>query len=187
MSDVRLSYGKDCNVEEFAKELQLINLPAIFRYWLSWWLFDKAFWQLQRLLVLGLPVGYSRTNRNRGVVEDTLFWKTLLEFFIFLRYPGNSRQNKAQSWIFHKIVLHLLEIPRPKTKTPLAVLKFHITFSWFGHLGNSASFLISTWKFHVLFLWYPWKFHILNPCVWIFSWIAQWPLTNRYFLSAVCN
>ena len=31
MSDVRLSYGKDCNVEEFAKELQLINLFAIFR------------------------------------------------------------------------------------------------------------------------------------------------------------
>ena len=135
----------------------------------------------------GLFQNKSKQVGGRGGVRIHFFEKPLLEFFIFLLYPGNSRQNHAQPWIVHKIVLHPLDIPRPKTKTPLAVWKFHITFSWFSHIGNSTSFLINSWKFHVLFLWYPWKIHILNPRVWIFFGIAQWPLTNRFFLSAVCN
>ena len=34
--------------------------------------------------------------------------------------------------------------------------------------GNSTSFLIGPWNFHMLILEYLWKFHILSPPVWIF-------------------
>ena len=74
----------------------------------------------------------------------------IFHFFYFT--SGNSRQNKAQplaGWIFHKIVLDPLEIPRPKTKTPgnsTHIIYFLVT------LGNSTLFLINHWKFHMLFL-----------------------------------
>ena len=74
----------------------------------------------------------------------------IFHFFYFT--SGSSRQNKAQplaGWIFHKIVLDPLEIPRPKTKTPgnsTHIIYFLVT------LGNSTLFLINHWKVHMLFL-----------------------------------
>ena len=57
------------------------------------------------------------------------FLKNPLEFFIFILY---------MPWIFHKIVLDPLEIPRPKTETP----------------GNSTWFFLGhPWKFHFVFNW----------------------------------
>ena len=58
-------------------------------------------------------------------------------------------KTKLNPWIFHKIVLDPLEIPRPKTKTPgnsTHIIYFLVT------LGNSTLFLINHWKFHMLFL-----------------------------------
>ena len=43
-----------------------------------------------------------------------LFQKNIQVFYLTL---GNSRQNKAPSLVFHKIVLHSSEILRPKIKT----------------------------------------------------------------------
>ena len=55
-------------------------------------------------------------------------------FTLPLEIPDKT---KLTPWIFHKIVLDLLEIPRPKTKT----------------LGNSTLFFLGhSWKFHMLFL-----------------------------------
>ena len=34
--------------------------------------------------------------------------------------------------------------------------------------GNSTSFLIDPWHFHMVFLQYPWKFHVLNPSLGFF-------------------
>ena len=68
------------------------------------------------------------------------FFGNPLEFYFT---PGKSRQNKAQ---------------------PL-----DISQNCIRSLGNSASFLINPLKFHRLFLWYPWKLHILNlPCLGFF-------------------
>ena len=38
--------------------------------------------------------------------------------------------------------------------------------------GDSTSFLMTPWNFHILFFQYPWKFHVLNAPVWIFYGIA---------------
>ena len=53
---------------------------------------------------------------------------------------------------FFRIFTLPLEIP---DKTRLHSKKLHKT-------GNSTLFLISSRKIHLLFLQYPWKFHILN-------------------------
>ena len=74
--------------------------------------------------LLYLEVGYSRKKIKQ--VEDILFWKNSLGFFIFLLYPWKFQTKQLNPWIFHKIVLDPLEIPRPKEKTPW---KFHIIFS----------------------------------------------------------
>ena len=93
-----------------------------------------------------------------------LFWKPPLGFFIFFTLPLEiPDKTKLNPWIFHKIVLDPLEIPRPKTKTPLEIPHYFFLVT----LGNLTSFLINPWKFHMLFLWYPWKFHILKlPPFW---------------------
>ena len=57
-------------------------------------------------------------------------------------------------------MLHPSEILRPKTKTPGREIPhgyFLIT------PGNSTLFFIDPKKSHLLFLQYPWKFHILDP------------------------
>ena len=88
------------------------------------------------------------------------FLKTSLGIFHFFYFtPGNSRQNKAQPldcWIFHKIVVDLLQFPRQKQR-PLEIPYYFFSVT----LGNSTSFLINPWKFHMIFLRCPWKFHIL--------------------------
>ena len=105
----------------------------------------------------------------RGV-EDILFWKTPGIFHFFTLPLEIPDKTQLKPWIFRKIVLDLLEVPRPKTKTPgLEILHYFFLIT----LGNSTSFLINPCKFHMLFLWHPWKFQILKLPVWIFSGIAQ--------------
>ena len=79
---------------------------------------------------------------------------------------------------FHKIVLHnTLDIQGPKPR--LLFWKFHIFF--LVTLGNSTLFLINLWKFHMLFLWYSWKFHILKPLCLFFFWNS--PLCHHHSLD----
>ena len=90
--------------------------------------------------------------------------------------PGNSAKLCYTPWTFqgHK--------PRP-----MEILHnfFLITPE------NSTSFSINPRNFHMLFLQYPWKFHILNRPVWIFSGIAQscWLLTKKVLshFTPMCN
>ena len=84
-------------------------------------------------------MGYSRKNpnTNRGL-RIYLFENSpgIFHFFtLSLEIPDKARPN---SWIFHKIALNPLEIPRPNTKTPP---------------GNSTLF----------FLGHPWKSPPLPP------------------------
>ena len=53
--------------------------------------------------------------------------KKTLEFFFFLPLEIPEK-TKLNPWIFHKIVLDLLEIPRPETKT-----LGNSTLSFLGH------------------------------------------------------
>ena len=88
--------------------------------------------------------------------------KISMEFLIFftlsLEVPGKTKFNPC---ISYKVVLDPLEIPQGQKQRPLEISHYF----FLGTLGNSTSFLINSWKFHSmwLFLWYPWKFHILNP------------------------
>ena len=56
-----------------------------------------------------------------------IFKKKTLEFFFFLPLEIPEK-TKLNPWIFHKIVLDLLEIPRPETKT-----LGNSTLSFLGH------------------------------------------------------
>ena len=63
------------------------------------------------------------------------------------------------------------KISKVKTQDPW---KFQELF--LNTLGISTSFLIDPWNFHMLFLPYSWKLHLLKPSphpIWIFSGIAQ--------------
>ena len=54
-----------------------------------------------------------------GGVRIYFFDPTPLEFFFFLHYPWKFQTKQSSApWIFHKIVLDPLEIPRSKPKTP---------------------------------------------------------------------
>ena len=82
--------------------------------------------------------------------------------FVYLLYPLEiPDKSKLHPWTLWKPALHPLEIPRPKTKTP----------------GDSTYFFLGhPWKLHMLLLWYPREFHILNtpsPPVCFFSKIIQ--------------
>ena len=102
-------------------------------------------------------------------------------FHIFTLSLEISEKAQLSPWIFHKIVLDPLEIPRPKIKTPGNRTLFFLGYSWKFH-----SFLLNPRKFHMLFLWYPWKYHILTLLVCIFSEIAQHcALVSLFFLSLV--
>ena len=78
-------------------------------------------------------------------VEDIIFWKPPLEFFIFLLYPGNSGQNKAQPLAIPQNCVRSLGNSKAKNKDPW---KFHIFV--LGHSWNPTSFLINPWKFHMI-------------------------------------
>ena len=111
----------------------------------------------------------SRKSPKRGRGGDRLrthfFENPRGSFHIFTLSLKISEKAQLNPWIFHKIVLDPLEIPRPKTKTPCNRTLFFLGYSWKFH-----SFLLNPWKFHMLFLWYPWKFHILNPPCLDFFW-----------------
>ena len=121
-------------------------------------------------------MGYSRKKTKKGDWGHT-FLKKPLEFFSFLLYlwkfqtkqsstPGNSAKLCFIPWKFQAQKPRPLEIPHDF---------FLVT------LGNSTSFLIKLWKVHMLFLWYPWKFHIFNlPCL-VFFWNSPIWLTKLWY------
>ena len=141
-------------------------------------------------------MGYSRKNPNWGWGGGEWGYTFLtlpLEFFIFFTLPLE---------IPDKTKLKPLEIPEncvrslgnSKVKT-----KFHIIIFFLITLGNSPLFLINPYKFHIEFLWNPWKFNILkhppaptttDPCL-DFFWnnplnnrslkVASWLLMSFYF------
>ena len=120
-------------------------------------------------------MGYSRKKPNRGGWGYT-FLKPPWNFWISYFTPENSRQNKAlpletlQNCVqkFQDLKLRPLENPHD----------FFLII-----LGNSISFIISTWKIYLLFFQYPSKIHILNQhygveCMVIWVYI---------FDSLICN
>ena len=112
---------------------------------------------------LGTIMGYSRKNTNRGGWGYTLL-KNSMEFFIFLTLPLEiPDKTKLNHWIFHKIVLDLLEISRPKTKTPgNSTLFFLLT------LGNSISFLINPLEIPLAISLMPLEIPYLQPHLFAF-------------------
>ena len=80
--------------------------------------------------------------------------KKTLEFLSFLLYPWKFQTKQSFT---HgnsaKWVLDPLENLRPKTKTPVET-----SHHFFLIIPEKfTSFLINPWKFHGLFLQYPWK------------------------------
>ena len=72
--------------------------------------------------------------------------------------PGNSTKLHLIPWKFQAQKWIPLEIPH---------------YFFLVTLGNSPSFLTQSCKFHMLFLWYPSKFHILtpSPCPFLFGFL----------------
>ena len=76
-------------------------------------------------------------------------------FSLFYFNPGNCRQNKVLTteYLFHKVktvlARSLLKISTPQKQRPLLEIPHYF---FLVTLGNSASFLINPWKFHVLFI-----------------------------------
>ena len=106
-------------------------------------------------LLLAFPENF---QRGRGGLRIYFFDKPpgIFHFFTLpLEIPGKTKLNP---WIFHKIVIDSLEIPRPKRKTPGNSHYFFLV-----NLGNSTSFLINPWKFHMLFFDAPGIFTISSP------------------------
>ena len=115
-------------------------------------------------------MGYFRKNPNRRGVEA--FLKTLLEFFILLLYPWKfqTKQNSTTKlcqvpWKFQGEKQRALEIPHYFFLVSLA--------------GNSTSFLINPWKFHMLFFDTPGNSMSCTPPVWTVSGIAQYSFKDR--------
>ena len=93
-------------------------------------------------------LSYSRKKKtNRGGWGYT-FLKTPPGIFYLFTWLLKFLDKKLNPWIFHKIALNPWEIPH---------------YFFLVTLGNSTLFLIDPWKSHMLFLWYPGKFHILTP------------------------
>ena len=122
------------------------------------------------------------THQCSGVWGYT-FLKTPWNFSFCYFTPGNSRQNKAQPLDIPQICVRSLWKFQGQKQRPLEIPHYF----FLGNHGNSTSFLINPWKFHMLFLWYPLKFHILNPLVWIFSGITHWKLRTYFFEKPPLN
>ena len=124
-------------------------------------------------------MGSSRKNPNRGWVGG---WG-----YTFLKHPPGIfhfftltleilDKTKLNPWMLHKIVLDPLEIPiQGQKQRPLEIPHYFFLVT----LGNSTLFLINTWKFDMLFLWYLLEIPYPQPPppplpVRIFSRIAQY-------------
>ena len=106
---------------------------------------------------------YSRKNPNRGVWRHT-FWKKTPGTFRFVTLlleisdkneastPGNSTKLCYTHWNYQGQKSRRMEIPHDF---------FLIT------PGNSTSFCIYLRNFHILFIQYPWKFHLASCLNWI--------------------
>ena len=110
-------------------------------------------------------MGYSRKIQTGERVENITFWKKTLRFLGLLLHRWKSRKKTSlHAWKFHKTVLPPLEILSCETKT---------------HGNSKRIFLDHPWKFlfllldprifHIIFLQYLWKFHVLDsllhpPC-----------------------
>ena len=107
-------------------------------------------------------MGYSRKNPNRGRGGGGscgyTFLKKTLESFIFLLYPWKFHTKQSSTPGYST---KLCQIPwnfQGQKQIPLEIPHYFFLVT----LGNSTSFLINPWKFHMLFLGYHWEFHILN-------------------------
>ena len=103
----------------------------------------KNIWCVAHSVICGS--GCSRKNPNGGL--RIYFFENPGIFHFFTLPMEIPDKTKLSAWIFHRIVLDPLEIPRPKTDP----WNFHIIFSW-SPFGNSILLLINPWKFHMLFL-----------------------------------
>ena len=86
------------------------------------------------------------------------FLKKTLESFIFLLYPWKFHTKQSSTPGYST---KLCQIPwnfQGQKQIPLEIPHYFFLVT----LGNSTSFLINPWKFHMLFLGYHWEFHILN-------------------------
>ena len=98
-------------------------------------------------------------KKNKWEIEDILSWKLPLEFLGFLFYPRKFQKKQSFTLKLHKILLHPLEILRPKIKTP----------------GNSIWFFLSWSPLKIPYCFYltPRNFTLNFPLVWFFFGIAQ--------------
>ena len=120
-----------------------------------------------QLLICLFELGYSKkiqTEGGRGGELGIYFSeKTPYNFYICHFTIRNSRENN----------LSALEI--------LQNCVIPLGYSKAKNQGNSTPgtpleiplFLIDPWNLHMVFLQYPWKFHVLSLFVWIFSGIAH--------------
>ena len=141
------------------------------------------------------------------MVEDILFSENPLEFVGLTLYPwkfhtkqsftpGNSTKSCYTTWLglFQKKSKQGFQTKQSSTlgySTKLCKIPWKFQgqkqrlpeiphYSFLVTLGNSPLFIINPRKFHMLFLWYPWKLHILNILnppplpLSIFSGIAPW-------------
>ena len=105
---------------------------------------------------------------------DILFWKNPWKFYVCYFTLGNSALNKISPLeILRNCVTPLRDFKAKKQDTGDPTLIVLST------PGNSISFSINLWHFHILFLLYPWIFGVLNHLCLDFSGIAQWRLTMR--------
>ena len=99
--------------------------------------------------------------------------------FTLLLYPWIFPEKQSSTLGTSTIQTFVRSLGNSKTKNrPLEIPHYF----FLATLGNSASFLINPWKFHMLFLWflwYPWKFHILNP----WGGVSSGVLSQELYLS----
>ena len=109
-------------------------------------------------LIYDIAMGYPRKNPQYTFLRKTLGIFKTCHFTL-----RNSEENKVLSLpqeILCRIVWHLLQISRSKTKDPWMEIPHEF---FLKTPRNSTSFLIHPWDFHMLFLQYSLKFHVLDP------------------------
>ena len=101
-----------------------------------------------------------------GDVDEILFEKTPGNFRFLILSLKISDKRKVPPWKLCKVVLYLLEILRPKTKSN----ENSTCFLDHPYLEVPCCFyLINVWKLYWPFPQYPWKLHIITPsCLDIF-------------------